>query len=87
MPHDITSAIYTHTIKKNTISPAGRKKWSFIIYFKCLLHARLLEDKRKLGTGGFKREETYVCLWLIHTVWQKPTQYCKATMLQLKIIF
>ena len=36
--------------------------------------------------GKFKREETCVCLWLIHAdVWQKPTQYCKAIVLQLKI--
>ena len=36
--------------------------------------------------GKFKREETYVRLWLIHVdVWQKPTQYCKAIILQLKI--
>ena len=36
--------------------------------------------------GRFKREGTYVYLWLIHTdVWQKPTQYCKAIILQLKI--
>ena len=34
----------------------------------------------------FKREGTYMYLWLIHVdVWQKPTQYCKATILQLKI--
>ena len=33
-----------------------------------------------------KREGTYVYLWLIHVdVWQKPTQYCKAIILQLKI--
>ena len=36
--------------------------------------------------GRFKREETFVYLWLIHgDVWQKPTQYYKAIMLQLKI--
>ena len=36
--------------------------------------------------GRFKREETYVYLRLIHAdVWQKPTQYCKAIILQLKI--
>ena len=36
--------------------------------------------------GRFKREGTYVCLWLIHVdVLQKPTQYCKAIILQLKI--
>ena len=33
-----------------------------------------------------KREATYEYLWLIHVdVWQKPTQYCKAIILQLKI--
>ena len=39
------------------------------------------------GVGGrFKREGTYVYLWLIHVdVWQNPTQYCKAIILQLKI--
>ena len=36
--------------------------------------------------GSFKKEGTYVHLWLIHTdVWQKSTQYCKAIILQLKI--
>ena len=31
----------------------------------------------KVG-GRFKREGTYVYLWLIHVdVWQKPTQHCK----------
>ena len=33
----------------------------------------------------FKREGTCVYLWLIHVaVWQKPTQHCKAIILQLK---
>ena len=36
---------------------------------------------------GFKREGTYVYLWLIHAdVWQKPSKYCKAIILQLKKI-
>ena len=36
----------------------------------------------------FRREGTYVYLWLIHVVvWQKPTQYCKAIILQLKFFF
>ena len=31
-------------------------------------------------------EGIHVCLWLIHiVVWQKPTQHCKAIILQLKI--
>ena len=40
---------------------------------------------REVG-GRFKREGTYVCLWLIHAdIWQRPTQYCKPIILQLKI--
>ena len=36
--------------------------------------------------GRFKREGTYVYLWLIHVaIWKKLTQYCKAIILQLKI--
>ena len=36
--------------------------------------------------GRFEREGTYVYLWLIHVDgWQKPTQYCIAVILQLKI--
>ena len=39
------------------------------------------------GVGGrFNRAGTYIYLWLIHVdVWQKPTQYYKAIILQLKI--
>ena len=34
----------------------------------------------------FKGEGTYICLWLIHAdVRQKPTQYCKAIIPQIKI--
>ena len=34
----------------------------------------------------FKRVGTYVYLWLIDVdIWQKPTEYCKAIILQLKI--
>ena len=41
-------------------------------------------SRREVG-GTFKREGTYVYLWLIHTdVWQKPTQHCKAIFLQFK---
>ena len=39
---------------------------------------------REMGER-FKREGTYVYLWLIHVdVWQKPTGFCKALILQLK---
>ena len=41
------------------------------------------------GMGGGRkvlRKGTYVYLWLIHVdVWQKPAQYCKVIILQLKI--
>ena len=39
-----------------------------------------------MGWGaGVGREGTHVYLWLIHAdIWQKPTQYCKAMILQLK---
>ena len=63
--------------------------------FKCPLKAYLLpsvmrtEDTSLKGhfTGGrFKREGTYVYLWLIYVdVWQKPTHYCEAIIFQLKI--
>ena len=36
--------------------------------------------------GRFKREGTCVPQWLIHVdIWQKPTQNCKAMIVQLKI--
>ena len=36
--------------------------------------------------GRFKREGTHIYLWLIHVdIWHKPTRYCKAIILQLKI--
>ena len=39
------------------------------------------------GGGGLKMEETHVYLWPIHIdVWQKPSQYCKLIILQLKLI-
>ena len=35
--------------------------------------------------GIFKREGTYVYLWLIHVdIWQKTTKFCKSIILQLK---
>ena len=43
------------------------------------------------GSGGtgerrLKREGTYVYLLLIHVlIWQKPSKYCKAIILQIKI--
>jgi len=40
---------------------------------------------RKEG-GRFKRDRTYVYLWLIHVdVWQKTTQYCNYPPIKNKI--
>ena len=37
--------------------------------------------------GRFRREGTYVCLQLsLVAVWQKPTQYCKTMIFQLKVL-
>ena len=36
--------------------------------------------------GGSRGRLIHILLWLIHVdVWQKPTEYCKAIILQLKI--
>ena len=47
-----------------------------------------INESREVGwevEGRFKREGIYVYLWLIHTaVQQKPTQHCKAIILQFK---
>ena len=33
-----------------------------------------------------EKAPAYVYLWLVHAdVWQKPTQYCKVIILQLKV--
>ena len=40
--------------------------------------------RREMGRW-FKKEGTYVYLWLIHVdIWHKPTNFCKAIILQLK---
>ena len=50
---------------------------------------REMEPNRRREVGGrFKTEGTYVYLWLVHVnVWQKPTQFFKAIILQFKKIF
>ena len=58
---------------------------------KSVLHVYVSTAALKIGSsvpsvwGRFKREGTYIYLWLIHVdIWQKPTQYCKAINLRLK---
>ena len=49
-----------------------------------------VEENNRMGKNidlfkKFKREGTYVYLWLIHAdIWQKTTKFCKAIILQLK---
>ena len=46
----------------------------------------VIQEKGWEVGGRFKREGTYVHLWLTYVdVWWKPTQYCSAIILQLKI--
>ena len=53
----------------------------------CIFPPCQCHKRQGLEVGGrVKREGTYVYLWLLHVnIWQKPTQYCKAIILQLKI--
>ena len=45
-----------------------------------------LEGWDGVGVGGrFNSEGTYVYLWLILVVWQKPTLHCETIILQLKM--
>ena len=47
-----------------------------------------LEGGMGVGVGErLQREGMCVYLWLIRVVQQKPTQHCKAIILQLEIIF
>ena len=73
----------------------GRSSWPWI--WRCVLKfdAKNTSNERKKSIGRhqnenlggrFKREGTNVFLWLINVdVWQKPTQYYKAIIFQLKI--
>ena len=56
-------------------------------YVSVLSCVQLFETLWTVACQAFSRQ-TYVYLWLIHVdVWHKPTQYCKAIILQLKINF
>ena len=60
-------------------------QWEFPVWCSELTPGTLWQPR---GVGGrFKREGTYIYLWLIPIdIWQKPTQYCKAIIFQLKQI-
>ena len=59
----------------------------FVVHYQILLlKISLLWTKLYRLNQKNKKGVTYVYLWLTHIdVWQKPTQYCKAIILQLKI--
>ena len=55
--------------------------WTAVIKYR-----RLSQDGVE-GRGETPEGGAYVYLWLTHVdVWQKPTQYCKAIIIQLKKI-
>ena len=61
----------------------GQLNWHAAAREAHVLQQRPSTTKRKRNK---KRKCTYVYPWLMHIdVWQKPTQYCKAIILQLKI--
>ena len=70
----------------------GLREYMHLWYRHVASHSALLasalatvNERGEMG-GRFKREGAYVPLRLIHAVvWQKPTQHCKAVILQLQI--
>ena len=55
-----------------------------IIY--CWVERQFLKSYQGVGGGREVQEGGDIYLWMIHVdVWWKPTQYCKAIILQLKI--
>jgi len=66
------------------------QKWEFAVWHR---KASVLWQLRRMGWavrwrgagGSFGRKRTYVYLWLIHVdVWERPTQYWRAIILQLR---
>ena len=52
---------------------------------RCRCQTQRIKAKKRTGRE-YKKAQSYVYLWWIHVdVWQKPIQYCKAIILQLKI--
>ena len=52
---------------------------------RCRCQTQRIKAKKRIGRE-YKKAQSYAYLWLIHVdVWQKPTQYCKEIILQLKI--
>ena len=59
-------------------------KWTHMVQSYDIQESTVGWDGSKMRRR-FKREGTYVYLWLIHVdIWQKTTKFCKAIILQLK---
>ena len=60
-------------------------QWEFAVWPRKLKQGLYINLEGWDGEGGGWEITTYVYLWLIHVdVWQKPTQFCKAIILQWK---
>ena len=65
---------------RNFLCDSGNSNWGSVTTYRSGMGWDGVGGGRKVLEGG----DTY--LWLIHVVvWQKPTQYCKAIILQLKL--
>ena len=70
----------------NTTICKTDNQWKFAVWLRELKLGLCNNLERWEGVGGGREVQEEGNLWLIHVdVWQKPTQYCKAVILLLKI--
>ena len=84
MPEEYLSSHY-HKIQQTKIEMGTLCKFAvWLRELKLMLYDKP-EECDRVGQR-FKREGTYLYLWLMHVdILQKPTEYCKTIILQLKI--
>ena len=82
----LSCTVYLWLEAKECLNPCSKSQWLIPVYVKEAWVSRIaahLEIITRVSSG--EREGTYISQWLIHAdVWQKPTQYCRAIILQLK---
>ena len=88
-PH-FQGEIYVESNMETYVTICKRdSQWEFAVWLKELKHGLCNNLEKWDGVGGgrrFKKEETYVNLWLIYVdVWQKPTNSVKQSSLNWKI--
>ena len=66
--------------------PGFKKQRQFWKWTRTVLCANLEGQDGEGVAGRFKREETCILMADSRSVWQKPTQHCKAIIVQLKIL-